>query len=85
MWDIIIYNYLKKRDIVIPPKEKTDKDSKYAGAYVKEPVPGVYYWILSLDLTSLYPSLIMQYSISPETLVTKDDLNMRIKELESMI
>lgn len=85
MWDTIIYNYLKKRNIVIPPKEKIEKNSKYAGAYVKEPIPGRYDWILSLDLTSLYPSLIMQYSISPETLVTKDDLNVRIKELESML
>jgi len=71
MWDTIIYNYLKKRDIVIPPKEKTDKDSKYAGAYVKEPVPGIYNWIVSLDLDSMYPHLIMQYGISPETLVEK--------------
>ena len=69
MWDTIIYNYLKKRNIVIPPKEKSDKDSKYAGAYVKEPIPGLYDWIVSFDLTSLYPSLIMQFNISPETLV----------------
>jgi len=68
MWDTIIYNYLKKRDIVIPPKERSDKDSKYAGAYVKEPIPGVYDWVVSFDLNSLYPHLIMQYNISPETL-----------------
>jgi DNA polymerase elongation subunit (family B) len=85
MWDTIIYNYLKKRNIVIPPKEKTDKDSKYAGAYVKEPVPGVYDWVVNFDLNSLYPHLIMQYSISPETLIEKDELNKRIAELEKML
>ena len=69
MWDCIIYNYLKKRNIVIPPKERTEKDTKYAGAYVKEPIPGVYDWVVSFDLNSLYPHLIMQYNISPETLV----------------
>ena len=69
MWDTIIYNYLKKRDIVIPPKEKTDKNSKYAGAYVKEPVPGIYDWVVNFDLNSLYPHLIMQFNVSPETLV----------------
>ena len=69
MWDTIIYNYLKKRNIVIPPKEKTDKDSKYAGAYVKEPVPGIYDWVVNFDLNSLYPHLIMQFNVSPETLV----------------
>jgi|694.fasta_scaffold03083_23 DNA polymerase elongation subunit (family B) len=69
MWDSIIYNYLKKRNIVIPPKERSDKDSKYAGAYVKEPIPGMYDWVVSFDLNSLYPHLIMQYNISPETLL----------------
>jgi DNA polymerase elongation subunit (family B) len=69
MWDTIIYNYLKKRNIVIPPKERSEKDSQYAGAYVKEPIPGKYDWVVSFDLNSLYPHLIMQYNISPETLV----------------
>ena len=69
MWDTIIYNYLKKRDIVIPPKARSDKNEKYAGAYVKEPIPGKYDWVVSFDLNSLYPHLIMQYNISPETLL----------------
>jgi len=69
MWDNIIYNYLKKRDIVIPPKNKSQKNEKYAGAYVKEPIPGKYDWVVSFDLNSLYPHLIMQYNISPETLL----------------
>ena len=69
MWDTIIYNYLKKKGIVIPPKVSSNKDEKYAGAYVKEPKPGVYDWVVSFDLNSLYPHLIMQYNISPETLL----------------
>ena len=69
MWDTIIYNYLKKKNIVIPPKNRSYKDSKYAGAYVKEPIPGKYDWVVSFDLNSLYPHLIMQYNISPETLI----------------
>ena len=68
MWDTIIYNYLKKRNIVIPPKDRSEKNNKYAGAYVKEPIPGKYDWVVSFDLNSLYPHLIMQYNISPETL-----------------
>ncbi len=68
MWDSIIYNYLKKQDIVIPPKVDAVKDAQYAGAYVKEPIPGRYDWVVSFDLNSLYPHLIMQYNISPETL-----------------
>ena len=69
MWDMIIYNDLKKKDIVIPPKQDEDKSDRYAGAYVKEPKPGVYDWVVSFDLNSLYPHLIMQYNISPETLL----------------
>jgi DNA polymerase elongation subunit (family B) len=70
MWDSIIYNDLTRRNIVVPPNERHDKDSKYAGAYVKEPVPGLYEWVVSFDLNSLYPHLIMQYNISPETLLS---------------
>ena len=69
MWDTIIYNYLKRRNIVIPPKNRSNKNDKYAGAYVKEPIPGKYDWVVSFDLNSLYPHLIMQYNISPETLL----------------
>ena len=69
VWDTIIYNYLKKRDIVIPPKNRSQKNEKYAGAYVKEPIPGKYDWVVNFDLNSLYPHLIMQFNVSPETLI----------------
>ena len=68
MWDNYIYVELLKRKIAIPPKTQNDKTKKYAGAYVKEPKPGFYDWVVSFDLNSLYPHLIMQYNISPETL-----------------
>jgi len=68
MWDTLIYNFLKQRNTVVPPVKRSDKDQKYAGAYVKEPIPGKYDWVVSFDLNSLYPHLIMQYNISPETL-----------------
>jgi len=68
MWDTMIFNYLADKNIVPPPRKGAKKDEKYAGAYVKEPVPGKYDWVVSFDLNSLYPHLIMQYNISPETL-----------------
>ena len=70
-WDQIIYHHLNSKNIVIPMKKSGEKDDQFAGAYVKEPVPGMYKWVISFDLDSLYPHLIMQYNISPETL-TKD-------------
>ena len=68
MWDNYIYCELNKRKIAIPPKRDALKDAKYAGAYVKEPKTGRYDWVVNFDLNSLYPHLIMQYNISPETL-----------------
>lgn len=80
MWDTMIHNYLLDRKIVIPQKTTTTKSEQYAGAYVKDPICGMHDWIVSFDLASLYPHLIMQFNISPETLssisfdVSVDDL-----------
>ena len=68
-WDILIYNYLKEKNIVIPQKKKQEKAAQFEGAYVKDPIVGMHKWVMSFDLNSLYPHLIMQYNISPETLV----------------
>jgi len=68
MWDIIIHNYLFERKIVVPLKERGNKPRQIEGAYVKDPKTGMYKWVVSFDLNSLYPHLIMQYNISPETL-----------------
>tara|TARA_B110001454_G_scaffold87321_1_gene83743 strand:+ start:7055 stop:9544 length:2490 start_codon:yes stop_codon:yes gene_type:complete len=69
MWDMLIYNYLKKDNIQIPPRENYTKDDKYEGAYVKDPITGMHNWIVSFDINSLYPHLIMQYNISPEKII----------------
>ena len=71
-WDILIYNYLKEHNIVIPQKKHQDKSAQYEGAYVKDPIVGMHKWVVSFDLNSLYPHLIMQYNISPETLIPSD-------------
>lgn len=81
MWDAITYNYLRKRNIVVPPKMISTKDDKFAGAYVKEPTPGMYDYVVGFDLASLYPSLIMAYNVSPETLITKKHPNITIEKV----
>ena len=68
-WDILIYNHLRKKNIVIPQKKEHEKSEKFEGAYVKDPIIGMHKWVMSFDLNSLYPHLIMQYNISPETLI----------------
>jgi DNA polymerase elongation subunit (family B) len=69
MWDVIIYNHLKSKNIVIPPLTTHSKDSAYIGAYVKDPILGMHKWVASFDLNSLYPHLIMQWNISPDTFI----------------
>lgn len=68
MWDVIIHNYLIKNNTVIPLKTRGDKPRQIEGAFVKDPQVGLHKWVVSFDLNSLYPHLIMQYNISPETL-----------------
>jgi len=68
MWDVIIYNYLRDRNIQIPQIVRSDKSDMFSGAYVKEPQVGLHKWVVSFDLNSLYPHLIMNYNISPETI-----------------
>jgi len=80
MWDAIIYNHLRKKMIAIPAKTGSGKDAQFEGAYVKDPILGLHKWVASFDLNSLYPHLIMQYNISPETL-THDKLPCTVEKL----
>jgi len=70
-WDVITHNYLLDRNIVVPLNDKNKPDRAFVGGYVKDPKVGMSKWVVSFDLNSLYPHLIMQYNISPETLVTR--------------
>lgn len=85
MWDTLIYNDLLSNKVVVPPKQEFQKDEKYEGAYVMEPKIGMHDWIVSFDLNSLYPHLIMQYNISPEMLVDSpfepEDLMFTVSDL----
>ena len=80
MWDAIIYNHLRERKIVIPAKGFSSKAEQFEGAYVKDPIVGQHKWLASFDLNSLYPHLIMQYNISPETL-TSEKISCNVEKL----
>ena len=69
VWDTLIANHLMKKNICVPPREEHQKDTKYEGAYVKEPILGGHDWIVSFDINSLYPHIIVQYNISPEKII----------------
>lgn len=80
MWDAIIYNHLRKKGIVIPMKSGGAKTEQFEGAFVKDPIIGQHKWVASFDLNSLYPHLIMQYNISPETL-THEKISCTVEQL----
>ena len=81
MWDVLIHNYLLERNIVIPPKDTNEKTEMFVGAYVKDPIVGMHKWVMSFDLNSLYPHLIMQYNISPETLIEGEPQNVSVENI----
>lgn len=81
MWDIIIHNYLKDQNIVVPQNSFREKDEQIVGAYVKDPQVGMHNWVASFDVNSLYPKLIEQYNISPETLVGKLDRSFTVDDV----
>ena len=81
MWDTIIFNHLKSKKMVIPAVSQKKESRGYEGAYVKDPVVGFHDWIASFDLNSLYPHLIMQYNISPETMVGYDPNRVSVENM----
>ena len=78
-----LLTYLRRKNLVAPNKPadrqermqeiRDNNEEKFIGAYVKDPIVGKYDWIYDLDLTSLYPSIIMTLNISPETKMGKID------------
>ena len=83
MWDALIYSYLLDKKIIVPPRRVAKKSEAFEGAYVKDPQVGLHNWVASFDLNSLYPHLMIQYNISPETLIDIDDYTDEMREVIS--
>ncbi len=76
-----ILMYLRRQGRVAPNKPLEGRDEYeqrleegeegFEGAFVKDPVPGRYNWVFDLDLTSMYPNIIISLNISPETKIAK--------------
>ena len=81
VWDTLIANHLLAKNICIPPREEHDKDTKYEGAYVKDPVVGQHKWVCSFDINSLYPHIIIQYNISPEKIIGHDGSGLSVNKM----
>lgn len=69
VWESIIYSYFLDQNLVEDLKKPKNERKKIVGAYVHEPKPGKRKWVISIDATSLYPSIMMQNNISPECIL----------------
>lgn len=65
------YQYKEGRVFPGGPRKKSE-NTGYEGAFVYDPIPGVYKNVLALDFASLYPTTMRQFNISPDTYITKD-------------
>jgi len=74
---------LFERKIIVPPKSNNSKTAAFEGAYVKEVQVGKHDWVASFDLNSLYPHLMAQYNISPETLIEVSDYTKEMRDIIS--
>lgn len=68
LWDTIVYRRLLN-EMVVVPLQKDNVRSSIEGGYVKDPVVGLHNWVLSFDYASLYPSVMVQHNLSPETIL----------------
>jgi DNA polymerase elongation subunit (family B) len=80
IWDAIIFRNLYANNVIVPFAEEKFK-SPYPGGYVKDPKTGMHEWVVSFDLNSLYPSIIMQYNMSPETIISGKVGNVTVDKL----
>ena len=81
VWDALLFNELRRRGIVVPPKSDNKKERQIQGAFVKDPYNGMHDWVMSFDLNSLYPHIIMQYNMSPETVINDRHDDIRVDTL----
>ena len=84
VWDTLIANHLMQKNICVPPREEHSKETKYEGAYVKEPQLGQHKWIVSFDINSLYPHIIIQYNISPEKIIGESSHGINVNRMIDM-
>ena len=69
IWESIIHRKLNNMKVVPSAFKIEHEKSQFAGGYVKNPQTGAHDWVVSFDLNSLYPNIIVQWNMSPETLL----------------
>jgi DNA polymerase elongation subunit (family B) len=84
-WDTLICNHLLEQHVVVPLKSESSKTQQYVGAYVMKPTPGMYEWVVSFDVTSLYPSIMRTLNMGIETKVGVEQLTPQMRAFQNSI
>jgi DNA polymerase elongation subunit (family B) len=84
-WDTHICNYLLKKNMVVPQKSDVDKNVQFCGAFVMQPIPGMYEWVASFDVTSLYPTIMRTLNMGIETKLTLNELTPQMRQYQNYI
>ena len=84
-WDTLICNTLLEKGIVVPQKSDVDKNTQFIGAFVMKPIPGMYEWIVALDVVSLYPNIMRALNMGMETKITLKDMTPEMRRYQSFI
>lgn len=80
MTEALMFKKFYKYNKVIADEFIESERGDYEGAYVKEPVPGLYKSVVSYDFASLYPSIMQQFNISPESYIDQREIGAEIPE-----
>ena len=84
-WDTLICNYLLKNGVVVPQKSNVEKDTQFSGAYVMKPIPGMYHWVASFDVQSLYPTIMRTLNMGMESKLDVKELSPSMRKYQSYI
>lgn len=84
-WDINITNHLFENGVVVPQKFDVEKDTQFPGAFVMQPIPGMYYWVAAFDVQSLYPTIMRTLNMGMETKIDHKDLTPEMRKYQLYI
>ncbi len=83
LWDTLIHAFLlDTKNVVVPPFKQQSMTKKLIGGYNKEVTPGIFKWVVGIDVRSEYPHCIMQWNISPEKIGPRVDPRFRVQNYD---
>lgn len=80
-WSSLLYDMLNHKGIQTEVKSPQPETESIPGGFVMTPKIGLHRWVMNWDLNSLYPHLMQQYNLGPETILEINELPDEIRNL----